>query len=199
MFRKFFRASEGVKAPHKKKTADMATVVMPEPDFIVLPMQQHIGAPAKPVVKKGDTVDVGTLVAESGGFVSSPVYSGVSGIVRALETRQLAGAKVECVIIDNDHEKRVLPDIKPPVVTDYESFVDAVAKSGLVGLGGAGFPTFIKLKPKDLSEIDTLIINAAECEPYITSDNREMLECADHVMAGIMLVKRYLNIKNIYI
>ncbi len=199
MFEKLRRASLGVKAPHRKMTSDGYTVKMPIPDVVTLPVQQHIGAPAKPVVKKGDKVQVGTVVAEAGGFVSSPIHSSVSGTVKELKTVQLAGGKTECIVIESDKEQTLSKDIAPPIVNDHASFVEAIRQSGLVGLGGAGFPTSVKLSPKDLSAVDTLVINAAECEPYITADNREMLECADHVMSGIMLVKRYLNLKKVFI
>ncbi len=199
MFKKLRRSSEGVHTPHNKSTEASRTRIMPVPDFIYLPLRQHIGAPAKPIVKKGDAVEVGTMVAEAGGFVSSPIFSGVSGKVKDIVEMQFAAGKESCIVIETDKEQTLSSDIAPPKVNDYDSFVKAIAGSGLVGLGGAGFPTAVKLSPKDLTTIDTLIINAAECEPYITADNREMLECPDHVMAGIVLVKRFLGIKNVII
>ncbi len=199
MFKKLRRSSEGVHAPHNKLTDNSRTRIMPVPDFIYLPLRQHIGAPAKPIVGKGDEVFVGTKVAEAGGFVSSPIYSGVSGKVKEITELQFANGKESCIVIESDKEQTLSSEIVPPKVVDYDTFVKAVAESGLVGLGGAGFPTAVKLSPKSLLAIDTLIINAAECEPYITADNREMLECPDHVMAGIVLVKRFLGIKNILI
>ena len=158
-------------------------------------MNQHIGAPAAPAVAKGDQVYVGTIVGKSGGFVSSDIHSGVSGTVSEITTITAPnGATQTAVVIVPDGEQKVDPAIAPPEVTDYKSFVDAIRASGLVGLGGAGFPTAVKLSPKNLDEIDTLLINGAECEPYITSDNRCFLEDTHHVLGGIKAVMKYLNI-----
>ena len=168
---------------------------MPLPSKIVLSMGQHIGAPASPAVAKGDQVYVGTIVGKSGGFVSSDIHSGVSGTVSEITTITAPnGATQTAVVIVPDGEQKVDPAIAPPEVTDYKSFVDAIRASGLVGLGGAGFPTAVKLSPKNLDEIDTLVINGAECEPYITSDNRCFLEDTHHVLGGIKAVMKYLNI-----
>ena len=168
---------------------------MPLPSKIVLSMGQHIGAPASPAVAKGDQVYVGTIVGKSGGFVSSDIHSGVSGTVSEITTITAPnGATQTAVVIVPDGEQKVAPAIAPPEVTDYKSFVDAIRASGLVGLGGAGFPTAVKLSPKNLDEIDTLLINGAECEPYITSDNRCFLEDTHHVLGGIKAVMKYLNI-----
>ena len=168
---------------------------MPLPSKIVLSMGQHIGAPASPAVAKGDQVYVGTIVGKSGGFVSSDIHSGVSGTVSEITTITAPnGATQTAVVIVPDGEQKVDPAIAPPEVTDYKSFVDAIRASGLVGLGGAGFPTAVKLSPTNLDEIDTLLINGAECEPYITSDNRCFLEDTHHVLGGIKAVMKYLNI-----
>ena len=168
---------------------------MPLPSKIVLSMGQHIGAPASPAVAKGDQVYVGTIVGKSGGFVSSDIHSGVSGTVSEITTITAPnGATQTAVVIVPDGEQKVDPAIAPPEVTDYKLFVDAIRASGLVGLGGAGFPTAVKLSPKNLEEIDTLLINGAECEPYITSDNRCFLEDTHHVLGGIKAVMKYLNI-----
>lgn len=168
---------------------------MPLLSKIVLSMGQHIGAPASPAVAKGDQVYVGTIVGKSGGFVSSDIHSGVSGTVSEITTITAPnGATQTAVVIVPDGEQKVDPAIAPPEVTDYKSFVDAIRASGLVGLGGAGFPTAVKLSPKNLDEIDTLLINGAECEPYITSDNRCFLEDTHHVLGGIKAVMKYLNI-----
>ena len=168
---------------------------MPLPSKIVLSMGQHIGAPASPAVAKGDQVYVGTIVGKSGGIVSSDSHSGVSGTVSEITTITAPnGATQTAVVIVPDGEQKVDPAIAPPEVTDYKSFVDAIRASGLVGLGGAGFPTAVKLSPKNLDEIDTLLINGAECEPYITSDNRCFLEDTHHVLGGIKAVMKYLNI-----
>ena len=166
---------------------------MPLPEKIVLPMQQHIGAPCTPAVKKGDTVYVGTVVGTAGGFVSADIHSGVSGTVEAVDSVPHAQRRRGS---GSGHQTGRKPDpdpaCKPPVVTDAASLVAAARACGLVGLGGAGFPTAVKLSPKNLDQIDTLVINGAECEPYITADNREFLECSDTVMRGVAAVKEHL-------
>ena len=194
--RNFFKRSAlGAHVPHNKHTAHLATVTMPLPDRIVLPMGQHIGAPATPVVAKGDEVYVGSVVGKANGFVSMDIHSGVSGIVEdIITTTSSNGATQTAVVIASDGKQTVDPAIKPPVVTDRQSFLDAVRASGLVGLGGAGFPVAVKLAPKNLDEIDTLVINGAECEPYITSDNRCMQEESDYIVRGIQAVMKYLDI-----
>ncbi len=189
------RSAQGAEVPHEKRTSNLETVVMPLPSKIVLSMGQHIGAPAAPAVAKGDRVYVGTVVGKSGGFVSSDIHSGVSGTVDGIVTITAPnGAPQTAVVIIPDGRQEVDPAIKPPEVTDLKSFQDAVRASGLVGLGGAGFPTAVKLAPKNLDEIDTLIINGAECEPYITSDNRCFLEDTKYILSGVEAVMKYLNI-----
>ena len=166
MLAKLKRSAEGARVPHHKGTAELATEKMPLPEKIVLPMQQHIGAPCTPAVKKGDTVYVGTVVGTAGGFVSADIHSGVSGTVEAVDSVHMPnGAVVPAVVIRPDGNQTPDPACKPPVVTDAASLVAAARACGLVGLGGAGFPTAVKLSPKNLEEIDTLVINGAECEP----------------------------------
>ncbi|MEG0804115.1 MAG: electron transport complex subunit RsxC, partial [Pygmaiobacter sp.] len=163
-------------------------------------MQQHIGAPAQPVVQKGDEVCVGTLVGKEGGFVSAPIYSGVSGTVTDVrEMLTSSGGKAMCVEITPDGKQTVDSEVAPPVIESYEQFTAAIRKSGLVGLGGAGFPTAVKLTVKSFDIVDTLVINGAECEPYITADNREFLEHPEDVLTGIEAVKKWLQIKNVVI
>ena len=173
------RSAQGAGVPHEKRTAGLETVAMPLPSKIVLSMNQHIGAPAAPVVAKGDQVYVGTVVGKAGGFVSSDIHSGVSGTVAEISTMVGSnGSTQTTVVITPDGEQKVDPSIAPPQVT----------------LGGAGFPTAVKLSPKNLDEIDTLLINGAECEPYITSDHRCMLEDTHFIFSGIKAVMKYLNI-----
>ena len=187
----------GVRVPHRKNTAERVPERMPVPPAITLPMNMHIGAPAKPVVAAGDEVRVGQLVAEAGGFVSSPVYSGVSGKVKKLdEVLTSAGQKVPAILIETDG-LQTPADFTPPTVTDTKSFIEAVRQSGVVGLGGAGFPTAVKLSVKDLSQIEAVVINGAECEPYITSDTRTMLDQPELVLKGIELLQKYLSAKRV--
>lgn len=154
----------------------------------------HIGAPARIIVKAGDVVKVGTLIGESGAGLSSPVYSSVSGTVKKIdEIVMLAGNHVPTVVIESDGEQALDPSIAPYSVSTKAEFLDAIRKSGIVGLGGAGFPTPIKLNA-DNSRVDTLLVNGAECEPYITSDTRTMLDRADEVAEGIALICKFLEI-----
>ena len=183
----------GVHLAHHKDASGIPTEKMPLPTQIVLPMGQHIGAPCQPVVKKGDHVDVGTLVGKAGGFVSADIHSGVSGTVLKLDPIYY-NSHTTVVVIQPDGQQTLDPSIRPPQVEDRESFLQAVRDCGLVGLGGAGFPTAVKLNPKNLSEIDTFIVNAAECEPYLCADHREMMECPDDVVAGIEAVMRWLDL-----
>ena len=181
----------GIHVPHRKNTVDSTPVRMPVPAVVTVPMSMNIGAPAKPVVKAGDTVKVGQLIAEAGGFVSAPIYSGVSGKVKKID--QLLGSNGRydtTIVIETDGQQEVYEGITPPQVTDLDSFVEAVRQSGVIGLGGAGFPTAVKLKVKP-EQVEEIIINGAECEPYITSDTRTMLDDADSIIEGVRLLQKY--------
>ena len=182
---------------HKKGTENSETIAMPLPARVKISMSQHMGAPCEPTVAKGDRVLVGQVIGESNAFMSCPVHSSVSGTVAAISELLTAGGKVcKMVEIDTDGEQEVSPDVKPPVITDKASLCEAVRQSGCCGMGGAGFPTHIKLNfDENKYKVDTLVINAAECEPYITSDYREMMENADDVMCGIKLVRDMLGLK----
>lgn len=193
MLKKLKRAAEGAHTPHEKATATVASVRLPVPAEVCIPMSMHIGAPAKPVVQKGATVYVGTLLGEAGGFVSANIHSSVSGVVKEVKPFLLSnGRTCDAVVISTDGKQTVDPEVKPPVVTDKASFLQAVSNSGLVGLGGAGFPAFVKLQPK--SEVDTLLINASECEVLVTSDTREMLESTESIIAGCQAVMKWCGI-----
>ena len=164
------------------------------PKLLTVPMSMHIGAPATPCVAVGDAVKVGQKIAEAGAGLSSPVYSGVSGKVKKLdEITVTTGAHVRVIVIECDGEQTVAESVTPPVVTDRESFLAAVRESGIVGLGGAGFPTAVKLTVPD-GRVDTVVVNGAECEPYITSDTRTMLDESELVAEGLSLVMKYLAI-----
>lgn len=183
----------GIKLNHRKNTENSATVDFPLPASVKIPMSMTMGAPCKPLVKKGDEVKVGQKIGDSDAPFSAPIHSGVSGKVSAVtEYRTAAGAVCQAIEIETDGSQTVSEKVKPPEVTDKEGFIKAVRESGACGLGGAGFPTHIKLATKP--PIDTLIINAAECEPYITSDYREMIESPEDIIGGIRLVKESLGI-----
>ncbi|MDD4583529.1 MAG: electron transport complex subunit RsxC [Eubacteriales bacterium] len=181
---------------HNKNTMNCPTEKMPIPDKVYVSMVQHIGAPCQPKVAVGDLVKVGQVIGDSDAYVSAPIHSGVSGKVTAIETTMTSmGIWDPIVTIVLDKKQEVVEGLAPPVVTDKDSFLKAVRDSGLVGLGGAAFPTHVKFNPKNLDEVDTLIINGAECEPYITSDYRAMLEDTDYIIGGIKNTMKYLGIK----
>ena len=180
--------------PHRKNTAGMPAVRMPAPKEVLLPMSQHIGAPATPVVKPGDHVLVGQLIAEAGGYVSSPIYASISGTVGKPETLlQASGRSVPALRIVSDGEMQVSETVVPPDIHDFDSFSAAVRNSGLVGLGGAGFPAAVKFDAEKKGLIKTVLLNGAECEPYITSDTRTMLDQADLIKEGVALLMKYLS------
>lgn len=186
----------GVNVSHSKNTENFAIVRMPAPAQVVLPMQQHIGAPCDPVVKVGDEVKVGQLIGDTDKFVSAPIYASVSGKVTAIGDVKLANGSVsKAVTIESDGEMTMYEGIEPPKVENAADLIKAVRASGLVGLGGAGFPAHVKLGLMPNENIDTLIINAAECEPYITVDYRECMENSANVIKGVVTLKKYLGFK----
>ena len=192
---------KGIRVPHKKHTAHSVPERIPVPKLVTIPMSMHIGRPAKPIVKRGDTVKVGQLIAEADGYISAPIHASVSGKVQKIDEMTTSmGAKVPMVVIETDGLQEVSEEVTPPDVHDLTTFVAAVRHSGSVGLGGAGFPTFVKFSfNNDLSVVDAVVINAAECEPYITSDTRTLLDRADDVFAGIALLKKYLGVSRFVI
>ena len=165
---------------------------------MVFPLSQHIGAPAVPVVKKGDRVLAGQLIAEAGGFVSAPIHSSVSGMVKGIEPRLTpTGSMVNSIIIENDQQYEEAEFI-PAALEDLteEEILDRIRKAGVVGMGGAGFPTHVKLSPKDPAKIEYVLVNGAECEPYLTSDYRRMLEEPEKVVEGLrVMLKLFKNAK----
>lgn len=192
-FTQIWRPHGGVHPPQHKDAAEIESVTMPVPETIILPMSQHIGAPCIPVVKVGDTVDVGQVVADSDAPVSAPIHSSISGTVTGMKDVLLPGGrKSPALVITSDGECRPHSSMKPHEPKTFEEFIEAVRGSGLVGLGGAGFPTHIKLNPKNREQIDTLIINAAECEPYIVTDYRECMENSWDIISGICTVMTFL-------
>lgn len=193
-----FVRTPGAPVPHRKHTKDMETVDMPVPASVTILMSQHIGAPCVPTVKVGEQVYVGQVIGDSDKFVSAPIHSSVSGKVKKIETTLSPnGASTQCIVIETDGEQTADPSIAPPKVENDDDLVKAIRSSGLVGLGGAGFPAHVKLNPAPdvKANIDTLIINAAECEPYITSDVREIIENSWDIMSGIYAVSELLQVK----
>ena len=190
----FMKKLNGIKLKHRKNTENSTTVDFPVPAKVRIPMSMHMGAPCEPLVKVGDEVKVGQKIGESSAAFSVPVHSSVSGVVKAItDYRNAMGTVCKAVEIETDGKQELSGDIIPPTSATKENFIKAVRESGAVGLGGAGFPTHIKMNPK--AAIDTLIINGAECEPYITADYREMIENPDDIIGGIRLVKERLGIK----
>lgn len=188
----------GIKLKHRKNTENSATVQLPLPPKIKLPMSMHMGTPCTPLVKAGDTVKVGQKIGDCDAPFCVPIHSSVSGkVIAVTDYHTSTGAVCKAVEIETDGRQDISEAVKPPVITDKESFLKAVRESGVCGMGGAGFPTHIKLDTKN--EVDTLIINAAECEPYITSDYREMIENTEDILNGIKLIREMLDIKNVKI
>ena len=163
--------------------------VLPKGD-LVYPVSQHIGAPANPIVAKGDTVLRGQKIAEAGGFVSSPIYASVSGTVKGIEKHLNAtGSMVDCIVIENDQQYQEV-EYQESRLEDLtkEEILNRIKEGGVVGMGGAGFPTHVKLAPKDPSRIEYILVNGAECEPYITSDYRRMIEEPEKVVKGLQVI-----------
>ncbi len=190
-----FRTYGGVKLPHLKGTAEYETEILPLPERVVIAMSQHIGAPCEPTVAVGDTVEVGQPIGESSAFMSAPVHASVSGKVTAITTVLMpSGQKSKAVEIEADGKQTMWSGIKPPVVTNARELSAAAKSCGLVGLGGAGFPAHVKLNVPEGKKIDTLLLCGAECEPYLTSDYREMIEGAEDILEGISIIRRLLDI-----
>ncbi|ODN30900.1 electron transport complex subunit RsxC [Fervidobacterium thailandense] len=196
----FKRVKGGVHPPEKKLTSSEPIKVAPLPDKVVVYMQQHAGAPAKPVVEVGQEVKTGQVIGEPQGPISAYVHSPVTGKVTAVTkvSSSVHGAMVEAVVIERtgEDEWELLPKVDFDRATK-EELIELVKLAGIVGLGGAMFPTHVKLNPP--KPVDTLILNGAECEPYLTIDHRTMLEKADEILIGVEIVRKILNVKNVYI
>jgi electron transport complex protein RnfC len=184
----------------KPRTRGLPIETQPPPAKVVMPLQQHIGAPAKPLVKKGDAVAVGQPLAEAAGFVSVPVHSPVSGkVVEVGRCAHPLGMAVDAVVVENDGQDRPAPGVGEPagaeVFNDPKAIRDRIRDAGICGMGGAGFPTHVKLSPPDDKPIDTLVVNGAECEPALSADHRLMLEEPEGVMRGVRHLRRALERK----
>jgi len=191
---------KGIFPPHNKNTNCSVVRRLPAPAEVFIPMKMHSGKAAVPVVKVGDSVTMGQLIGEMGGAVSSPIHSSVSGTVSKIYDRDLiTGQKANTIIIASDGLQTLCPDIKKPSVRNLQEFYDAVRDSGAVGLGGAGYPAAPKLNIKNLDELDYILINGAECEPYVTADTNTMVADALHVYAGVKLLEEFMRPKKICI
>ena len=198
----------GVHPEENKLTHDIATRKAELPKVAVFPLSQHIGAPAKPVVKRGDKVKVGTLIAEAGGFVSAPIYSSVSGTVAKIDTViDATGYRKPAIIINvegDEWEESIdrsesLETLSAHPELTPEEIVERIKVAGVTGMGGAGFPTFIKLCPPPGAKAECVIINGVECEPYITADYRLMIEHADEILVGLELLMKAAKVEKGYI
>lgn len=194
-----FSYLRGIRTPHKKDTKNSPVIRMEIPKTVTIPMSMHIGKPAIPTVKIGEFVKVGTKIGEADGYISSNVYSSVSGkVVKLADYLLYNGSTTTAVVIESDGEMLADESIAPPEVNDAKSLIDAVKNAGIVGLGGAGFPTYVKLNVEP-ERIDYVIINGAECEPYVTSDTVTMLTRADDMKVAIEALNKYLGVKNVIV
>ncbi|MBO1305321.1 electron transport complex subunit RsxC [Enterococcus sp. 669A] len=185
----------GVRVPHNKNTAEVESVIITPPEMVIIPLQQHIGGPCKPTIKAREIVSVGQVIGDSEAFVSAPIHASVSGKVKAIKPVQLSnGQMCDAIHIVNDGLDTKVEEHGPVPIDSKEDLLKAARNSGLVGIGGAGFPLHVKLAVKDETPIDTLVINGAECEPFITSDYRESLEYPERIIAGMQVVMKHLNI-----
>jgi len=188
---------------HKDLTADKAIEEMRLPDLLRVSMSQHMGAPAKPVVKKGDMVLRGQMIGEAAGFISVPVHSPTSGTVKAVgQAATPTGTNAMAIDIEPDRQDRWMPEMRPRNDSnqlDTKQLVSMIAEAGVAGMGGAGFPTHVKLSPPPGKPIDTVIINGAESEPYLTADYRLMLEHSDRITAGCLIIARILGARTVRI
>lgn len=190
----------GVKLPHRKNTAGMSAVCITTPEKVVLSTAMHIGKPSAVTVKVGDHVDVGTLIAKESGVVSVPLHSTVSGTVKKIDDRILSnGSAAVAVEIESDGNMTPDPTLKAPEIKSKADLVEAIKNSGIIGLGGAGFPTHVKYNVPDDTVVDELIINGAECEPYITSDSVVMTEHGEDILYAVQVITKYINIKKVII
>ena len=175
---------------NKEFSEHLALKPFPAPKTVVIPMSQHLGAPANPIVQVGDTVKVGQKIGEAAGFISAPVHSSVSGTVVAVEPRMhgVMGTEMTAVVIESDGQDTLHESVQPKALENLtpDEIIDIVREAGIVGMGGAGFPTYVKLKPG--KPIDTILLNGCECEPMLTADHRVLLEYADDIIYGLKAI-----------
>lgn len=182
----------GVHVPHRKNTADMPPETLPVPGIVTIPMSMHIGTPARVTVQAGDAVKLGQVIGEASGNVSAPVHASVSGTVKEISEILLpSGERSQAVVIESDGRQTPAEGLLPPKVETMADLLAAARASGAVGLGGAGFPTAVKLSVEDPAAVEAILINGAECEPYITADTRTMMDDADLIVEGAELLRRF--------
>jgi len=182
-----------ISVPHHKNTHESETVTMPVPGKVTILMSQHMGAPCELMVQEGDQVKVGQIIADTTAFLSAPIHSSVSGTVENItEVKMPNGNSVAAAVIKSDGQQTLHESAAPPVFTDKEGFLAAVRSSGLVGLGGAGFPAHIKFNPAQ--QVTTLVVNAAECEPFISADYRTIMEDEQYLLDGIRYIMEYVGL-----
>ncbi len=185
-----------VKLPHLNTAAEIQSTNIKLPERVIISMSQHGGVPCTPVVSVGDRVKTGQLIGTSDAVISAPVHSSVTGTVKEItEVLNVFGKRNKAVVIETELRQEMWEGITPPVVNNRRDFIQAVKDSGSVGLGGAGFPTYVKLDYPDDAKIDTLVVNGAECEPYINSDYRAFIEDGEKIAAGIRVILEKLGLE----
>ena len=193
----------GIHPPYNKEYTNQIALRKAEaPKVVYIPLQQHIGAPAKPIVEVGDEVKKGQKIGEPQGFVSTYIHSSVSGKVTGIEQHEIPGGKGLCVVIENDFKEELDESISPKgnlETLDSKDIIKYIQEAGIVGMGGATFPTHVKLSPPPDTKIDVVILNGAECEPYLTADHRLMGENPEDDVLGIRVIMKALNVKKGYI
>ncbi len=193
----------GVQVPEFKELAESKPIEVAEsPQFAYIPMQQHIGAPCEPVVNVGDRVTIGQKIGETGAFVSSTVHASIAGTVKEIKTMYIStGSKTKCVVIENDGTDEMHESVKGRNLDELspQEIINLVKDNGIAGMGGACFPTHVKFSIPDGKKIDTVILNGAECEPYLTGDHRLMLENAESIVFGFKAIKKALGVEKAYI
>ncbi|MGL5316273.1 MAG: electron transport complex subunit RsxC [Peptostreptococcaceae bacterium] len=193
----------GIHPPYRKEYSDKKALEKAEsPKEVYIPLQQHIGAPAKAIVEVGEGVKLGQKIGEQQGFVSCNVHSSVSGKVIAIEEHEVPGGRGLCIVIENDFKETIHESVTPKGNLEdlsKEEIVSIIKEAGIVGMGGATFPTHIKISPPPDKKIDVVILNGAECEPYLTADHRLMLENPEDVVFGLKVLMKALNVTKGYI
>lgn len=199
-----FTFKGGVHPPQNKlQTKDLPITVLPPPEKVIIPLSMHIGAPSKVIVKRGEKVKIGQLIAEPGGFVSSPAHASVSGEVTSIGNfPHPLGKHTTAIEITNDGKDEYV--VLQPLEKNWREvapgeIIQKISSSGIVGMGGASFPTHVKLSPPSEKKIDTVLINAAECEPYLTADHRLLLEKAEQILIGTLIIKKTLGAQKVFI